>query len=78
MFTISSVKATKPPTYTIKDTLGEPVQVTFYEEELQFSVQEIFRIGRVLKKKKKEVFVKWKDYSDAFNLWVPLAENGYQ
>ena len=30
VFTISSVKATKPPTYTIKDTLEEPVQVTFY------------------------------------------------
>ena len=44
VFTISSVKATKPPTYTIKDTLGEPVQGTFYEQELQLSVQEIFRI----------------------------------
>ena len=42
MFTISSVKATKPPTYTIKDTLGEPVQGTFYEQEIQLSVQEIF------------------------------------
>ena len=30
VFTISSVKATKPPTYTIKDTLVEPVQGTFY------------------------------------------------
>ena len=33
VFTISSVKATKP-TYTIEDTLGEPVQGTFYEQEL--------------------------------------------
>ena len=32
VFTISSVKATKPPTYTIKDTLGEPFQGTFYEQ----------------------------------------------
>ena len=48
-FTISSVKATKPPTYTIKDRLGELVQWTFYEQELQFSAQEIFRIERVLK-----------------------------
>ena len=37
MFTISSVKATKPPTYAINDTLGEPVQGTFYEQELQSS-----------------------------------------
>ena len=29
VFTISSVKATKLPTYTIKDTLGEPVQGSF-------------------------------------------------
>ena len=53
VFTISSVKATKPPTCTIKDTLGEPVQGTFYEQELQLSAREIFRIERVLKKKKK-------------------------
>ena len=38
VFTISSVKATKPPTHTIKDTLVEPVQGTFYEQELQLSV----------------------------------------
>ena len=52
VFTISSVKSTKPPTYTIKDTLGEPVQVTFYEKELRLSVQEIFRIEREFRKKK--------------------------
>ena len=74
VFTISSVKATKPPTYTIKDTLGEPVQGTFYEQELQLSVQEIFRIERVLRKKENQVFVKWKVYSDAFNSWVPLTD----
>ena len=74
VFTISSVKATKPPTFTIKDTLGEPVQGTFYEQELQLSVQEIFRIELVLRKKKNQVFVKWKGYSDAFNSWVPLTD----
>ena len=58
MFTINSMKATNPPTYTVKDTLGEPVQGTFYEQELQLSTQEIFRIERVLKKKKDQVFFK--------------------
>ena len=75
VFTISSVKATKPPMYTIKDTLGETVQRTFYEQELQLSAQEIVRIERVLKKKKNKVFVKWKGYSDMFNLWVLLSRN---
>ena len=64
VFTISSVKATKSPMYTIKDRLGEPVQETIYEQELQSRVQEIFRIQRVLKKKKNQVFVKWKGYGD--------------
>ena len=73
MFTISSVKATKPSTYAIKDTLGEPVQGTFYEQEVQLSVQKIFRIERVLRKKKNQVFIKRKGYSDAFNSWVPLT-----
>ena len=74
MFTISSAKATKPAKYTIKDTLGEPVQGTFYEQELQLSIQEIFRIERVLRKKKNQVYAKWKVYSDAFNSWVPLTD----
>ena len=67
VFTISSVKATKPLTYAIKDTLGEPVQGTFYEQELQLSVQEIFRIERVLKMEKDQVFVKWKCYMGTIN-----------
>ena len=66
VFTITAVKATKPPTYTIADTLGEPVQRTFYKQELHPSVQEIYRIERVL--------VKWKGYSRAFNSWIPLAD----
>ena len=53
LFTINSVKATNPPTYTLKDQLGEPVRGSFYEQELQLSVQEIFRIELVLRKKKK-------------------------
>ena len=38
VFTITAMKATKPPTCTIEDTLGEPVQGTFYEQDLQSSV----------------------------------------
>ena len=42
VFTSTAVKATKPPTYTIEDTQGDPVQGTFYEQELQSSVLEIY------------------------------------
>ena len=73
LFIISSVKATNPTTYTIKDQLGEPVRGSFYEQELQLSVQEMFRIERVIRKKKNQVYVKWKGYSNAFNSWIPVA-----
>ena len=68
VFTIRSVEATNPPTYTINDQLGELVRGAFYEQELQLSVQEIFRIERVLRKKKNQIYVKlartgyWKEW----------------
>ena len=67
------MKTTNPPAYTIKDQLGELVRGSFYEQELQLSVQEIFRIECVLRKKKNQVYVKWKGYSNAFNSWIPVA-----
>ena len=53
VFTITTVKGTKLQTYTIEDTRGG----TFYEQELQASAQEIYRIERVLKRGKDRVFV---------------------
>ena len=73
LFTISSVKAINPTTYTIKDQLGEPVRGSFYEQEMQLGVQEIFRIERVLWKKNNQVYVKWKGNRNAFNSWIPVA-----
>jgi len=47
-------------TYSIKDLKGENIEGSFYEQELQKSSQEVFRIEKVLKKdtKKKLAFVK--------------------
>ena len=79
LFTINKVKPTKPVTYTIEDTKGEEIQGTFYEPELQKTKQEIYRIEKVLKKRTKsngvkEVYVKWKGYSNYFNSWIPLTD----
>ena len=67
---MSEVKHTNPIIYSVKDELGEPIKGTFYEQELQSSVQEIFRNERVLRKTKNQVYVKWKGYSNAFNSWT--------
>ena len=74
MFAVSEVKHTNPITYNVKDELGEPIKGTFYKQELQSSVQEIFLIERVLRTKKNQVYVKWKGYSNAFKSWIPVAD----
>ena len=52
VITVSKVKRTDPITYKITDYNDEEVQGTFYEQELQKTSQEVFRIEKVLKKGK--------------------------
>ena len=70
VFTIVAVQHTSPVTYKIADLNGEEIDGPFYEPELQKTTQQLFRIEKVLEKGKKKSVVKWKGYSDDFNLWV--------
>ena len=74
MFIVSEVRATKPTTYKITDLKGEEIDGTFYQQELQKTKQEIYRIEKVLKKRTRngtrEVYVEWKGYNNDFNTWV--------
>ena len=79
VFTINKVKTTKPPTYTIQDMKGDPIEGSFYGAELQKSTQDIYRIEKIIKKRlmkdgNREALVKWKGYDNKFNSWVPLSE----
>jgi len=51
VFTINKVVYTNPTTYKLIDSGGEEIQGSFYEQELQKTSQEIYRIERVIKKK---------------------------
>ena len=78
VFTIDNVKSTRPVTYSLVDVKEEKIQGTFYEQELQNTRQEIYRIEKVIRKRKRnkiqEVYVKWKGYDNSFNSWIPLAD----
>ena len=50
MFTVSKIQRTNPVTYEITDYNGEEIQGTFYEQELQKTSQEVFRIEKIVKK----------------------------
>ena len=78
LFVIDRVNLTKPVTYNVVDLLGEKVEGSFYEKELQKAKQQTFRIAKVIRRdnKKKKALVKWKGYSDKFNSLVSFQRFG--
>ncbi|XP_065679094.1 uncharacterized protein LOC136093775 [Hydra vulgaris] len=74
VFTVSQVKYTDPATYKITDNHSEEIQGTFYEQELQKTNQEIFRIEKVIRKQGNKSFVKLYGYPNTFNSWVDNTE----
>ncbi|XP_065642971.1 uncharacterized protein LOC136074567 [Hydra vulgaris] len=74
VFTVSRVQFTDPTTYKITDDNDEEIQSTFYEQELQKTDQNIFRIEKVIRKLKNKSLVKWYGYPDSFNSWVDNKE----
>ena len=52
------------------DLNGESISESFYEKELQKSIQEIFRTEKVIKIKGDKLYVKWKGYDNSFNIRI--------
>ena len=68
------VQSTQPITYKITDLMGEPVEGKFYKEQLRKTDQTIYRVDRILRKRKgksgkAEVLVQWMGYPSKFNSW---------
>ena len=61
---------TIPATFNITDYNGEEIQGSFYEQELQKTSQDVFRIEKVLKRKGDKSLVKWMGYHKSFNSWI--------
>jgi len=70
VFTVSKIQRTNPVTYKITDYNGKEIQGTFYEQELQKTSQEVYRIEKIVKKDKTRSLVKWKGYPESFNCLV--------
>ena len=78
VFTVDRVISRRPFVYAVKDWDGEPVEGTFYGEELQKIGEKdddaFYKIEKVLKKRmrsgKPEYLVKWFGYPEKFNSWV--------
>ena len=70
IFIVSKSKNTVSWSYVISDLNGEEITGTFYEEELQRTNQEEFRIEKVIIRKGNTLYVKWKGNDSSFNSWV--------
>ena len=76
IFVIKQINPTKPVTYSIVDLMSESVKGSFYEQELQKTKQQTFRIEKIIRRdnKKKMALVKWSGYPDKFNSWVSFKD----
>ena len=76
IFVIDKVLPTEPVTYSIVHLMGEAIEGSFYEQELQKAKQQTFRIEKVLRRdnKKKLVLVRWSGHPDKFNSWVSFKD----
>ena len=78
LYTVDKVLKTVPVTYKVKNLLDEIITGSFYEQELQKTNQEEYRVEKVIRKKKIDgieyALVKWSGYSDKFNEWIPIED----
>ena len=78
LFIVTECIPRDPPVYRIKDLLNEPIQGTFYAQELQrVQPKNEYAIEKILRKRKRkgklEYEVKYKGYPSKFNQWIPVS-----
>ena len=78
IYTITHVLKTLPPTYKIRDE-KEDIEGSFYQQELQKTSENTFRIEKVLRRMRKPdgtklARVKWIGYDSSYNSWIPESD----
>ena len=78
VFLVTKVRRLPIPSYKVSEWDGTPIKGTFYEQDLQ-KVQaddnSLFRVEKILKRKKGQVLVRWKGWPSKYDSWIP-ADNG--
>ena len=80
IFKIHDIKTNlKIPLYVLSDYSGnEIIKGSFYQNELVKVSGDVFRIEKVIKKRKyrgkEQLFVKWKGFDDSHNSWIDATQ----
>lgn len=75
IFKVVEVKKTNPYTYILEDSEGQKIKGGFYSEELnKVTHPNVYLVEKILKKKGKNVFVKWLGLSNKHNSWISSSK----
>jgi len=75
VFTISKVYNTNPITYQIKEGKNNIILGCFYEQEIKLTnYPNTYLVERVVRRKKKKIFVKWLDFDSTHNSWISVKD----
>lgn len=71
IFRVTKVQLTNPATYLLEDLDGQPIMGGFYKEELQRTkYPQQYLVEKVIRKRGKQLYVKWLGFSPTFNSWI--------
>ena len=80
-FTVEGTSAPKRRIYKLQNIRGDPINGTFYQEEIQPIGKTEHLVEKIIKRRQtpegtSEIFVKWKGWPDQFNTWIPSDATG--
>jgi len=71
VFKIVEVQKINPATIILEDSRGNPVAGGFYEYEIQrVANPDVYLVGKVLREKGADVYVKWLGMDKSYNSWI--------
>ena len=74
VFVVTHVRRRPVVTYRLSEWDGTPIKGTFYEpdvQKVQVSDDSLFRVEKVLKRKRGQVLVRWKGWPSKYDSWIP-------
>ena len=74
VFVVKHVRRHPVVTYRLSEWDGTPIKGTFYEpdvQKVQVSDDSLFRVKKVLKRKGRNVLVRWKGWPAKYDSWIP-------
>lgn len=75
IFKIVEVKKTNPTTYILADSDGNKIKGGFYSEEInKVTHPDVYLVEKILRKRGKNVFVKWLGLSNKHNSWISKSQ----